>query len=170
MDNDEKDGHYMKAKLKVWAYDWRFILLAFGTSLGIMLLIAFCYDMFPFGDITILRMDLYHQYGPLLAELYDRLVHGQSLVYSWQSGGGGSFLGNFFNYLSSPISFVVLLFGHKNTTDAIAFIITLKAALSAGTLTYYFKESNEYKTIRSLRTALVEGLLIKDLEENLLIM
>ena len=145
-DNDKKDGHYMKAKLKAWAYNWRFIMLSFGTSLGIMLLIAFCYDMFPFGDITILRMDLYHQYGPLLAELYDRLVHGQSLVYSWQFGGGGSFLGNFFNYLSSPLSFVVLLFGHKNTTDAIAFIITLKAALSAATLTYYFKESNEYKT------------------------
>lgn len=140
----------MKAKLKTWAYDWRFIFLSFGTSLGIMLLIAFCYDMFPFGDITILRMDLYHQYGPLLSELYDRLTQGQSLVYSWTSGGGGSFLGNFFNYLSSPISLIVLLFGHKNSPVTIAFIIALKAALSASTLTYYFKESNEYKAYNFL--------------------
>ena len=134
----------MKEKIKAWASDWRYILLAFGTSFGVMLLIAFCYDMFPFGDITILRMDLYHQYGPLLAELYDRITHGGSLVYSWTSGGGGSFLGNFFNYLSSPISFFILLFGHKNTTECIAFIITLKAALSASTATYYFKKSPEF--------------------------
>ena len=135
----------MKEKLKAWAFDWRYIFLAFGTSFGIMLLIAFCYDMLPFGDITILRMDLYHQYGPLLAELYDRLTNAESLAYSWTSGGGGSFIGNFFNYLSSPLSLFILLFGHKNTTDCIAFIITMKAALSASTMTYYFKKSPEFK-------------------------
>ncbi|MBR5015760.1 MAG: YfhO family protein, partial [Clostridia bacterium] len=77
----------MKQKIKTWAFDWRYIFLAFGTSFGIMLLVAFCYDMVPFGDITILRMDMYHQYGPLLAELYDRITHAESLIYSWTSGG-----------------------------------------------------------------------------------
>ena len=38
------------------------------------------------GRMTILRMDLYHQYGPLFAELYDRLTSGESLIYSWDSG------------------------------------------------------------------------------------
>ncbi|MBQ2091852.1 MAG: YfhO family protein [Clostridia bacterium] len=134
----------MKEKLRKFAFDWRFIMLSFGTSLGIMLLIAFCYDMVPFGDITILRMDMYHQYGPLLAELYDRVVHGQSLLYSWTSGGGGSFLGNYANYLASPLSYLILLFGHKNTTECIAFIISLKAALSAGAMTYYLKKSPQF--------------------------
>ena len=135
----------MQNSFKKFLIDFKFILISFGMSVAVMILIMFCYDMVPFGDITILRMDLYHQYGPLLAELYDRLTSGGSLVYSWQSGGGGSFLGNFFNYLSSPISFFVLLFGHKNTTDAILFVIGMKAALSAGTLNYYFKESPEFK-------------------------
>ncbi len=123
----------------------RFVLLSFVTAIAIWILIAFCYDMAPFGDITILRMDLYHQYGPLFAELRDRLVSGGSLLYSWQSGGGGSFLGNFFNYLSSPLSLLVLFFKHINITDAIALIIILKCALSAASFTYYLKASDEFK-------------------------
>lgn len=123
----------------------RFVLLSFVTAIAIWILIAFCYDMVPFGDITILRMDLYHQYGPLFAELRDRLASGGSLLYSWQSGGGGSFLGNFFNYLSSPLSLLVLFFKHINITDAIALIIMLKCALSASSFTYYLKASDEFK-------------------------
>lgn len=123
----------------------RFVLLSFVTAIAIWILIAFCYDMAPFGDITILRMDLYHQYGPLFAEFRDRLVSGGSLLYSWQSGGGGSFLGNFFNYLSSPLSLLVLFFKHINITNAIALIIILKCALSAASFTYYLKASDEFK-------------------------
>lgn len=123
----------------------KFVLLSFFTAIGIMVLVMFCYKMVPFGDITILRMDLYHQYGPLFAELFDRLTGDGSLIYSWESGGGSSFLGNFFNYLSSPLSLLIILFGHKNITDAIAFLIILKAALSAASFTYYLKASDEFK-------------------------
>lgn len=123
----------------------RFVLLSFFTAIGIMVLIMYCYNMVPFGDMTILRMDLYHQYGPLFAELYDRLTGDGGLIYSWQSGGGGSFLGNFFNYLSSPLSLLIVFFGHINITDAIMFLIIIKAALSAATFTYYLKTSVEFK-------------------------
>jgi len=62
---------------------------AFVALLGI-LFIFIVYSVFPFGDGTVMRMDLYHQYGPLFAELYDRVVEGKSLLYSWESGGGPS--------------------------------------------------------------------------------
>ncbi len=127
-------------------WDNRYVLLSFGASLLIYLLICIAYRMIPFGDVTILRMDLYHQYGPLLAEFYDRLTHGGSLVYSWQTGGGGNFLGNIFNYLSSPVSvLVILLLGHKNMPLAIGIIIMLKAALSAAFFTYYLKKSPQFR-------------------------
>lgn len=120
----------------------KFILLAGGCALLIMVLIFYCYDLLPFGNMTILRMDLYHQYGPLFAELYDRITSGDSLLYSWESGLGGSFLGNFLNYLSSPLSFLILFFGHKNITEAISFMILLKATLASMTFAYYLKESH----------------------------
>ena len=105
--------------------------------------------MVPFGDKTILRMDLYHQYGPLFAELYERIMNGASLTYSWASGLGSCFLGNYFNYLSSPIGAIVLFFGHKNMPEAIAAMILIKAALSASTFTFYLKRSLKSQSFAS---------------------
>ena len=119
----------------------KYILLSCLVAFIITQLVAFCYNLVPYGDMTILRMDLYHQYGPLFAELYDRLTSGSSLVYSWNSGLGSSFLGNYFNYLSSPLTLIILIFGHKNITEAISCLIMLKAILSAGSFTYYLKAS-----------------------------
>ena len=92
--------------------DNKYCRLAFGCSAVIMLIVYICYSLIPFGDVTILRMDLYHQYGPLFAEFYDRVTQMKSFLYSWNTGLGGSFLGNFYNYLCSPLSIVMLIFGH----------------------------------------------------------
>ena len=81
-------------------------------TVGVMMLVYYCYDLFPFGDTTILRMDLYHQYGPLFAEFYDRVTGLKSFIYSWQTGLGSPFLGNYFNYLASPSAVIMLLLGH----------------------------------------------------------
>lgn len=119
------------------AYCWISLMC---TAL-IMLLVYFCFNLFPFGDTTILRMDLYHQYGPLFAELYDRVTGLKSLIYSWNTGLGGPFLGNYFNYLASPSAIFMLLFGHKNMPEAIAAMVLVKAAFSAGSFTLYLKKS-----------------------------
>ena len=68
-------------RLSAFYQNNKFVFLSALVSLLIFLLIAFCYDLVPFGDMTILRMDLYHQYGPLFAELYDRLTSGESLIF-----------------------------------------------------------------------------------------
>lgn len=131
-----------KAKRKISFFtDNKFIFISGLCALAIMILVYYCYDLAPFGDMTILRMDLYHQYGPLFAEFYDRLTSGGSFLYSWESGLGSSFLGNYFNYLSSPISLIVLLFGHENIPEAISAMILIKAVLSAMAFTYYLKKS-----------------------------
>jgi uncharacterized membrane protein YfhO len=119
------------------AYCWISLMC---TAL-IMLLVYFCYELFPFGEVTILRMDLYHQYGPLFAELYDRVTQFKSLIYSWNTGLGGPFLGNFFNYLASPSMIFMLLFGHENMPEAIAAMILAKGAFAAGSFTLYLKKS-----------------------------
>ena len=119
------------------SYCW----LSCFCTIGIMMLVFYCYDLFPFGETTILRMDLYHQYGPLFAEFYDRVTGLQSFLYSWQTGLGSPFLGNFFNYLSSPSAIIMLLLGHENMPEAIAGMIITKAALAAASFTHYLKKS-----------------------------
>ncbi len=95
------------------------------------------WEFFPFGEKIILRMDLYHQYAPLLAELYERIFGGDSLLYSFTSGLGSSFLGNYFNYLSSPVTLLIMVFGHYNIPEAVAAIVLVKAAAAAYTFTYF---------------------------------
>ncbi len=133
----------MKTKFSNWLNENKYILISGGASLFIILLVYFCYGIIPFGDGTVYRMDLYHQYGPLFSELYDRITTGESLIYSWNTGLGSSFLGNFFNYLSSPIGLIVLLFGHKNTFEAVAAMIAIKAVLSSMSMSYYLKKSQK---------------------------
>ncbi|MDD6276609.1 MAG: YfhO family protein, partial [Clostridia bacterium] len=119
-----------------------YIILAFVCASALMLLTYYIYDVIPFGQSTVLRMDLFHQYGPLFAELYDRLTDFKSLLYSWNTGGGGSFLGNYYNYLSSPIGgLVALLAGHENIPEAIGVMVLLKNALSASIFAYFIKKS-----------------------------
>lgn len=129
----------------------RYALLAGLCTAAIMTVVYFCYDLAPFGNVTILRMDLYHQYGPLFAELYERITNLDSLLYSWKSGGGGGFLGNFYNYLSSPTAIIMLLLGHKNMPEAIAGMIFVKAVLASFTFSYFL--SKKFKTQGPLTSA-----------------
>lgn len=131
----------MKTKKDNFLYKNRYVFFSFLATCGLMLVMYMILGLTPFGDKTILRMDLYHQYGPLFAELYDRLMEHKSFSYSWVSGLGTCFLGNYFNYLSSPIGAIIMFFGHAHIPQAIAVMILIKAALSSATFTYYLKKS-----------------------------
>ncbi len=141
MTNAEQPTLQKKSLLSRLFKDNAYCWLSMGCTIGIMILVYYCYSLFPFGERTILRMDLYHQYGPLFAELYDRITNLESFFYSWRTGLGSPFLGNFFNYLSSPSMIFMLLFGHENMPEAIAAMITSKGALAAAAFTYYLKKS-----------------------------
>lgn len=119
----------------------RFVILSMILSLAAMAFIFLVYKVFPFGDTTVLRMDLYHQYGPLFVELFDRVSNHETFLYSWTSGGGSGFLGNYFNYLSSPLNSLIFLFDRNQMPFAISFLVAVKCILSAGTFTFYIKKS-----------------------------
>ncbi|MCL2023398.1 MAG: YfhO family protein [Oscillospiraceae bacterium] len=123
-----------------------YCFLAFGITALLMLVVAMSANLIPFGNdtdghFTVLRMDLYHQYGPLYAELYDRVVGLKSLVFSWNTGLGGGFLGNFYNYVCSPLTLVTLLLGRELVVESISLIILLNAACSAAAFTFYLKKA-----------------------------
>lgn len=122
-------------------YKNRYVFLTTVLATVCIAVIYVIFSVFPFGSITVMRMDLYHQYGPLFAELYDRIVEHKSLLYSWNTGGGSSFLGNYLNYLSSPLSFLIFLFDKEDISYAITFIVAFKCILSATSFSYYLKKS-----------------------------
>ena len=51
----------------------------------------------PYGTFTTLQIDFYHQYGPMLKELWYRIFNGKSLLYSFSMSMGLPIYRNFFN-------------------------------------------------------------------------
>jgi len=121
--------------------DNRYVFLSAGCAAIIMTIVYYCFSVIPFGDMTMLRMDLYHQYGPLFGELYEKWHSFGSMLYSWKSGLGSNFLGNYFNYLSSPLTPIIMLFGHKNIPQAIAAMLFIKACFGSASFSYYIRKT-----------------------------
>lgn len=116
----------------------RYPIYSFAIACAVMVFVYIAYKFIPIGGMSILRMDLYHQYGPLFAEFYSRVTNLSSMFYSWVSGLGGSFLGNYLNYLSNPVNdLIMLIFGHDNMPEAIAVMVLANAALASATMTYF---------------------------------
>ena len=111
--------------------------LTFLTSLVIMAIVYLLKEITPFGDGSTLTVDFYHQYSPMLAELYDRIKTGANLTYSFSFGLGLPFIRNYMNYLASPFNFLLLLFKREHLVTAFSLIIALKAASAATTMVFY---------------------------------
>lgn len=117
----------------------KFIWMSFGLAALIMLLAYILLGYYPFGNNTIMRIDLYHQYGPFHEELRNRLVNGQSLFYSWEGGLGKEFLSQLAYYTASPLSFLMVLFPQVNMPEAMALFALIKIAASAGFFAFFIK-------------------------------
>ena len=90
------------------------IYLTFLIGIAIISIIYFLQKISPFGENSTLTDDFYHQYGPMLAELYNRISTGKNLIYSFTMSMGLPFFRNFLNYLSSPFNILLLLFKHTH--------------------------------------------------------
>ena len=137
----------MKGKLKKIVKENKCILLTFLVSSIIISVIYILQGIAPFGKNSMLDVDFYHQYGPLLNELTDRLKSGESLLYSFNTGGGIPFYRNFLNYLSSPFNLILLLFKKENIVMAFSIVIALKAITSSVFMSFYLKNAFKKNTI-----------------------
>lgn len=141
-DTTSKPEELKSTKLYRTFFCNRFVVVSALLSLSVILVVFAIYSLFPFGDFTVLRMDLYHQYGPMFLEFYDRIIGHKSFLYTWNSGGS-SFLGDYFNYLSSPLSFIIFLFDREQIGDMITTLVIVKGVLSSVSFTYYLKASQK---------------------------
>lgn len=127
-----------KALEKLLKYDYYIITVV--CSLLIICTVYTLQNVAPFGYNSLLTIDFFHQYGPMLAELYNRIYKGMNLVYSFNMGMGLPFFRNFFNYLSSPFNILLLLFKHKDLLMSYSVIIGLKAVASSVTMSIFLNK------------------------------
>ncbi len=127
-------------KIKTFIKENRFVFLTFVLGIIVISVIYTLQKIAPFGNNSMLDVDFYHQYGPLLNEMYDRVKSGETFLYSFNTGGGIPFYRNFLNYLSSPFNLIMFFFKKENIVMAFSIIIGLKAVFAATFMALFLKK------------------------------
>lgn len=104
-------------------------------------------EIIPWGENMYLRSDMYHQYAPFYKELYNKLVSGGSLEFSWNIGMGVNFSAIYAYYLASPINLLLGFLPEGYILHAMDFLIVLKTSLAGLTCAYYLSKRFNNRTI-----------------------
>ncbi len=117
----------------------KFIWGSFVLAALVVLAAYIFLGYYPIGNNVILKVDMYHQYGPFHEELRSRLLEGRSLLYSWEGGLGKDFISQLAYYTASPLSFFMVLFSQENMTEAMAVFVLIKVAFCSAFFAFYLK-------------------------------
>ena len=114
--------------------------IAFFIPMVIMVIIFIQRGIFPFGDESFLRTDMYHQYAPFFSEFQHKLRNGGSLLYSWDIGMGVNFAALYAYYLASPMNWLIMLCPKSLVIEFMTYMIVFKIGLSGLTFAWYLKK------------------------------
>lgn len=133
--------------------NWHYIL-ALIIPVLLMMIHAFRYKLWFFGNGSILVGDSMVQILPVYYELWNKVHSGASLSYTWNIGGGLDFY-SLLGYVASPFTIIMLCVPKSMLEMALESIIVCKWALSSLTVTFFFyntkfNELKERKKIVSL--------------------
>ncbi len=116
-------------------------LLCFLLPVGIMYLAYALFGVHPFGDGSVLVLDLNGQYVYYYEAYRDAFWGDGSLIYDWSRNLSGSMFGIFAYYLASPFMILVCLFPRTAMCGAIETIQLLKIGCSAVTFAYFIRKT-----------------------------
>ena len=116
------------------------LLLCFGIPVVIMYLIYLVMEIHPFGDGSVLVLDLNAQYVYFYEALRDFVWGDNSLLYSFSRQLGGEFMGIYAYYIASPLSYIVALFPKEKILESLLCIFLIKTGLCGCTCGYYLSK------------------------------
>ena len=128
---------------------WPQFLLAFLFPTLTVLAAFAVTGCYPFGDRTMLTVDLYHQYCPFLVAFRNKVLSGESLFYTWNDGLGQEYYAAYANYAASPLNIFALFFTAKTMPIFIEFVTCLRAGLSS-VFMVLFLSANDNKRIDNI--------------------
>ena len=128
MNTLKKSANFLRRKL----HSDRFLIFFLGFILPVlsMLCIFAGNQIYPFGDRSFLRTDLYHQYAPFFAELSRKLKEGGSLFYTWDIGMGTNFISLIGYYLSSIFNGLILFCSEDHVLEFVSYLVIFKMGLA----------------------------------------
>lgn len=133
-------------------------LAAFFIPVLVMIIIFIQRKIFPFGEESFLRTDMYHQYAPFFSEFQHKLTNGGSLLYSWDVGMGVNFSALYAYYLASPLNWLLILCPKGLIIEFMSYMIVLKIGLSSLAMTWYLRHHFRTKDLGAAFFGIFYGL------------
>lgn len=116
-------------------------LLAFFIPMTVLLISYFIFGIYPFGDESVLVLDLNGQYVYYFENLRDAFWGNGSFVNSWSRNLTGEMMGIFAYYLASPFTIVVMLLPRSMMTTSLLIMQMLKVGTASVTFFMYLRKS-----------------------------
>ena len=139
-----------KERLVAFMQKYGYLFPAFLIPALIMWLMYIAMEVYPFGNNSVLVLDLNAQYVFYFEELRDMVLEGRSMLYTWSRSLGGEFMGIYAYYLASPFSFLITLFSKDHITEGLLLIFLLKTGLMGATMAYYLHAVKSVKPLNIL--------------------
>lgn len=135
--SDEKTGLWNRIKNKITKGEYSYLIYAFIIPVILNYFIYLAMEIHPFGNGSVLVLDLNGQYVYFYEALRNAVNGETSLLYSFARALGGEFMGIYAYYVASPFSYIVCLFPQENILDALLCIFLLKTGIIGVTMGYY---------------------------------
>ncbi len=129
--------------LKILKSPYLYLSLCFILPVVIMYLIYLSREIHPFGDGSVLVLDLNGQYVYFFEALRNFVRGDASLLYSFSRALGGEFMGIYAYYIASPLSYLVCLFPQERMLEALLVLFLLKTGGCGLTFGYYLHKTSE---------------------------
>ena len=95
----------------------------------------------PFGKVSMLYSDMYHQYYPFFLNFRKALLSGDSLLYNWSLGMGMDYLGLISYYLASPLNLLSVLVPEQYLLEYFSLLMPIKLSLAGMFFAIFLKRT-----------------------------
>ena len=119
-----------------------YLFYAFIIPVALTYLIYLSMGIHPFGNGSVLVLDLNGQYVYFYESLRNAIYGDGSFLYSFSRALGGEYMGMYAYYLASPLSYIVALFPQARILEALLTIILVKVGLCGFTFGFYLHKNS----------------------------
>lgn len=136
--------------LKAWFQRNRIYFIAFFIPVILMYIAYAIFGIWPFGEESVLALDLNGQYIYYFEGLRDAIWGEQSILYSWSRSLSGEYMGVIGYYLASPFTAIVMLLPRSMILGAMLIMILCKLGAAGVTFCWYVQKSRNLKPLHAL--------------------
>jgi uncharacterized membrane protein YfhO len=136
--------------LKHWFYDKRFYFIAFFIPVILTYIAYAIFGIAPFGDQSVLCLDLNGQYVYYFEAIRDAFWGDGSIFYDWSRNLSGNFMGIIGYYLASPFTLIVILLPESMMLTSLLIMQLAKLGAAAVTFGYFLRRRRGVDEVSSL--------------------